>query len=302
MHVHGGGWTDDKLEVIQRYFSAYAKALKNSPSADRPFQRIYVDAFAGTGDRTDSKSSATPQMAPLFADESADIIRTKEGSVRIALGINPPFHRYVLVDRSPDHVAQLEKLRAEFAGLEIDVRHGDANDVLRQIAAATNWKGTRAAIFIDPYGMQVDWETLQALARTKAVDIALLFPTGPLNRMLARSGDIPDEWAARIDSHLGPCSWRTASYRETVRTDLFDAPVVSIEKTINAEGLRQFVFERLRSIFAYVCPQQLEMRNSRGAILYHLFIICANDSEPAKRLADKLARSAVRLPQKATRK
>jgi three-Cys-motif partner protein len=302
MHVHGGGWTDDKLDVIQRYFSAYSKALKNSPSINKPFQRIYVDAFAGTGDRTDSKSAAAPQIGPLFADESTDIALTKQGSVRIALGIDPPFHRYILVDRSPDHIAQLEKLQTEFAGLKIDVRHGDANDVLRQIAVATNWKGTRAAIFIDPYGMQVDWETLQALALTKAVDIALLFPTGPLNRMLARSGAIPDEWAARIDSHLGPCNWRSASYRETVRTDLFEAPSASIEKSINIDGLRQFVLTRLSSIFAYVCPQQLEMRNSKGSVLYHLFIICANDSEPAKRLADKLARSAVSLPQKATRR
>ena len=28
-HTFGGDWTDYKLEVVRRYFAAYAKALKN---------------------------------------------------------------------------------------------------------------------------------------------------------------------------------------------------------------------------------------------------------------------------------
>jgi three-Cys-motif partner protein len=300
MHVHGGAWTDDKLQVMQRYFSAYAQALKN-----QRFERWYIDAFAGTGERADSRKAAkatSKGSAPLFGDESDEIAAAKKGSARIALGIDPPFDRYVFVDKSTDHVVALRALKGEFPDREIDVRSADANLALRDLAKDTNWRTTRAAIFIDPYGMQIDWETLRILSDTKAVDIALLFPTGPLNRMLARRGDIPTEWASRIDSHLGPCDWRNASYKQTMTSDLFSSEIPAFEKAINTEGLRQFVYRRLSSIFAYVCEEQLEMKNSRGVVLYHLFIICANDREPAKALAKRLALGAMKLPKRAARR
>jgi three-Cys-motif partner protein len=144
-----------------------------------------------------------------------------------------------------------------------------------------------------PYGMQVHWSTLEALAATKAVDIALLFPTGPLTRMLTKDGKIPEPWEKRIDEHLGPCDWRSAFYKETEQIELFPSNSSELRKTMNSDRLRQFVFERLKSIFPFVCETQLELKNSRGAVLYHLFIICANPSQAAKALARRLAGHAV---------
>jgi three-Cys-motif partner protein len=296
VHKHGGAWTDNKLEVMQRYFSAYAKALQYSPRRDKPFKRWYVDAFAGTGERVDSRAASSGDQSSIFEEDGEDITQAKDGSVRIALNIQPKFDRYFFVDKSDNHISKLNDLKAEFSSCEIDVVLGDANAALRNVAAKIDRNTTRAAIFIDPYGMQVDWTTLQTLSRTKAVDIALLFPTGPLNRMLTRNGKIPQEWSDRIDSHLGECNWLTASYKTDFETDLFSVQTSSTKKSISTDGLRQFVLERLQSIFAYVCPEQLEMKNSKGSVLYHLFIICANDSSNAKLLADKLASSAVRLP------
>lgn len=292
MHVHGGPWTGDKLEVMRRYFDAYAKALKN-----QLFEKWYIDAFAGTGDRTDSRD-AEGCMGHLFGQDSSDIARVKDGSVRHALKINPPFDRYIFIDKSKNHIAALEELKSQFPNRKIDVREGDANQILRYLAKTTNWRQTRAAIFIDPYGMQIDWETLRILSKTQAVDIALLFPTGPLTRMLPQSGNIPEEWGHRIDTHLGPCNWREAAYKLTTEPDLFSSAVCSIKKDISVDGLRQFMLERLRSIFPSVGEQQLEMKNSRGAILYHLFIICANPNPKAKALSMKIAKSAVDIRRK----
>jgi three-Cys-motif partner protein len=289
-HTFGGDWTEDKLAVMGRYFAAYAQALKN-----QPFAKWYVDAFAGTGERTDAKTPPRPASS-LFGEDDGDLAKVKQGSVRIALAIEPPFARYVLIDRAKEHVAALEALRAQFPARVIDVLIGDANEVLQDLARSTNWRGTRAAIFIDPYGMQVKWSTLEALRATEAVDIALLFPTGPLNRMLAGHGKIPPEWVKRIDDHLGPCDWRNASYASTEALDLFSPSALKLEKTMNVEGLRAFVFERLKSLFPYVCETQLELRNSRNSVLYHLFIICANPSKKAGTVAMRLARSAVKLP------
>jgi len=292
-HTFGGSWTEEKLTVMRSYFAAYAQALKN-----QRFAKWYIDAFAGTGERKEVKR---PGGRPLFGDDANEVCEAKDGSVRIALGIDPPFDRYIFIDRAQEHIEALEALREEFPARTIDVQTGDANQVLKDLCRSINWRNTRAAVFIDPYGMQVNWSTLESLAATRAVDIALLYPTGPLNRMLAKRGNIPAAWARRIDDHLGPCDWRSASYKETEQIDLFLPDSSALKKTMNVEGLRQFVLERLKSIFPFVCERQLELRNSRGAILYHLFIICANPKPAARNLAMKLAGHAVSLPRASKR-
>lgn len=291
-HQFGGGWTEDKLEVMQRYFSAYALALKNMP-----FAKWYVDAFAGTGQRSEIKVNSKDQFS-MFEFDETEFASIKDGSVRIALAIEPAFGKYVFNEQSKTHTAELEKLKQEFPNRKIEIRQGDANEFLQSIASTTNWKSTRAAVFIDPYGMQVSWETLKALSATKAVDIALLFPTGPLTRVLTRDGDIPEEWINRINDHLGPCDWRNAVYEQTSEDDLFSNAVLKTAKTLTPEGLRQFVAKRLADIFPFVSEYQLELKNSKGATLYHLFIICANPVPAAIKLANKLALSAMKLPSK----
>ena len=290
VHSFGGsGWTDDKLEVMRRYFAAYAQALKN-----RSFRRVYVDAFAGTGDRLDTRTADSDERK-LFGDDESDVSLVKAGSARIALSIEPPFDKYVFVDQSKGHVQALHSLREEFPFRNINIFEKDANDALRELARQENWRSTRAAVFIDPYGLQVSWATLEALAATRSVDIALLFPTGPLTRMLIRDGKIPGEWENRIDDHLGRCDWRTAFYASSLSTDLFSNQHVGLKKSVDPQGLRRFVTNRLREIFPYVCEDQLELKNSKGAVLYHLFIICANPSPAAIQLAAKLAPAAMNV-------
>jgi three-Cys-motif partner protein len=292
-HQFGGDWTEEKLEVMQRYFSAYSQALKN-----QRFAKWYVDAFAGTGQRNETKPEATLQNA-LFDTDEPDFASVKDGSVRIALAIEPAFGNYVFNEQSKTHAAELEKLKKEFPNRKIEVRQGDTNQFLQTIASSTRWNQTRAAIFIDPYGMQVSWETLKALSATKSVDIALLFPTGPLTRVLTRDGNIPTEWVDRINDHLGQCDWRNAVYEERAEFDLFSATVsTKAQKTLTPEGLRQFVAKRLATIFPYVSETQLELKNSKGSTLYHLFIICANPAPAAMGLAQKLAQSALNIPPK----
>lgn len=290
--VFGGKWTGLKLDVMSEYFGAYAVALKN-----QPFQCWYIDAFAGTGERIERRGQDGGASVSLFGDEADAVATAKEGSVRIALEIDPPFGRYVLIDKSQEHVDRLNALQAQYPNRSIEVIPGDANEELVHICSQTNWRRTRAAVFVDPYGMQVSWSTLEHLARTKAVDITLLFPTGPLNRLLKRDGDIPHEWAQRIDDHLGPCDWRSAFYRTGIKADLFDS-VTATEKDVDIAGLQEFVAKRLRDIFAYVHDDPVPLRNSRGSVLYDLFIICANPSDKAIALSRRLATGAIRAATK----
>src|SRR5215468_4559267 len=84
-HRFGGDWTSAKLAVLEKYLAAYMRALKDKPTAERPFRKAYIDAFAGTGYRTmrrDEGSSANlafPDLADVAPQQLLD------GSARIAL-------------------------------------------------------------------------------------------------------------------------------------------------------------------------------------------------------------------------
>jgi three-Cys-motif partner protein len=68
-HTFGGSWTTLKLDVMERYFSSFAMALKNMP-----FACWYIDAFAGTGERSDSRRGDAQAVGDLFGEEATDVL------------------------------------------------------------------------------------------------------------------------------------------------------------------------------------------------------------------------------------
>lgn len=51
----GGDWTAKKLNIFTSYLDAYLIALQN-----QKFKKIYIDAFAGTGEIETSDGEAYP--------------------------------------------------------------------------------------------------------------------------------------------------------------------------------------------------------------------------------------------------
>jgi hypothetical protein len=79
--------------------------------------------------------------------------------------------------------------------------------------------------------------------------------------------------------------------------DLFDT-VTATEKSVSIDGLQSFIMTRLREIFPYVNEVPVPLKNSKGTVLYDLFIICANPSKKAIALAKKLASGAIKAAAK----
>ena len=169
----GGDWTTAKLGVLAKYLECYTKALKNKPSKSHPFRKAYIDAFAGTGYRdAPSEDEGGKLMEPLLFPDLAEQEPQEllEGSARLALRGEPRFDRYVFIDRSPSRCAQLDALKTEFPHLaqDIQIRNGDANAEVQTMCEG-DWSARRAVLFLDPYGMQVEWKTIEAIAATKAI-------------------------------------------------------------------------------------------------------------------------------------
>jgi three-Cys-motif partner protein len=192
VHSFGGAWTERKLSVVRRYLEIYTQALKN-----QAFQRVYIDAFAGTGDRTDKQRKTLPLL------DLPEFEAVRKGSARLALEVEPPFHRYVLIERATRRASDLTALKAEFSGREIEIINKDANDAIGEICRTTNWRITRGVVFLDPYGLQVSWATLVAISKTESLDAWILFPTGiGLNRLLKKDGNLPG-----VGGHARSISW-----------------------------------------------------------------------------------------------
>jgi len=76
--------------------------------------------------------------------------------------------------------AALQKILTENPDRDIEILDTDANAAVRQIFGRSSWAfkdqgKARGVVFLDPYALQVDWDTLILLAETRAIDVWYLF-------------------------------------------------------------------------------------------------------------------------------
>lgn len=281
-HHFGGGWTDKKLEILSQYLRSYTTALKKTS-----FRTTYIDAFAGTGYRLPQSNDSTELLFPDLADNQAQ--RLLDGSARIALKTEPPFDRYIFIEINVEKCNELEKLKSKFPSLagRVEIEQGDAN-VLIQDFCAKRQSWDRAVLFLDPYGMEVEWATLEAIARTKAIDLWILFPLGMgVNRLLPRSGNVPESWKRRLNVMLGTSAWYDEFYKVSTDQGLFNEAKQVGKAHVMVIG--RYFNNRLSEIFAGVAPGPKVLVNSKNSPLYLLCFAVGNPNQTAKQIALRIA-------------
>ena len=207
-HDFGGDWTTEKLERVRKYLSAYTTIFaKNLPA--QKLTPIYVDAFAGTGYRTSPHAADVPGLLlPELADRENEAFL--KGSAQIALEVEPPFKRYLFIEQNPEYAAELRTLKTAYPqrAPNIQIINADANSYLLQWCKKMAWD-ERAVFFLDPYGMQVEWALIEAIAQTEAIDLWILFPLGvAVNRLLTKSGPPPSGWSQALTRIFGVDDWQ----------------------------------------------------------------------------------------------
>jgi three-Cys-motif partner protein len=269
----GGGWTQEKLARVSSYLTAYTNALKNMPF----FTLMYIDAFAGTGYRNIKIEDQQGFGLTDLTGEDAKAFH--DGSAKIALRTNPRFGEYYFIEQDSVKCSELEKLKVEFPekATDIHIVNDDANAALKRICASMlKQKNLRAVLFLDPFGMNVSWDTIEAIARTEAIDMWYLFPLGVgVNRLLTKDGNIPESWQKKLDSIFGDTGWRDAFYKKEVITGLFEDFEVT-KKTGDLKQISDYFVKRLESIFAGVIKKPLPLYNAKNNPLYLLCFACGN--------------------------
>ncbi len=258
-----GPWARQKLDGLEAYLHAYTIALKK-----QSFELVYVDAFAGSGRSRirDAWAGADDEDLQLLDDE---FVRSEEqfieGSPHRAL--KHLFTQYHFFDADSGRAALLEGLRAEYPARKISVQVGDANELIQKLIPQIAGKNTRGVAFLDPYGPHLDWRTVEVLGETKKFEVIINFPLGmAINRLITRSGDIPDNWRGRLNSWFGGTEWESLVYAE--RTDLFgDTTRHKFDDA--AKRLLDHYVGRLKSLFGHAATPSV-VKNTRGVPIYYM--------------------------------
>jgi three-Cys-motif partner protein len=267
-------WTRDKLDRIEAYLNAYLVALKN-----QNFHLEYIDAFAGTG-----YVSRKVEMPAQNLFESNELVNLKElidGSARIALQTQPGFSKYRFIEKHRGRCEELEKLKTDFPSRSelIEIIHGEANNEVQRLCNA-DWIASRrrGVMLLDPYGTQVTWETVKAIADTRAIDLWVLFPIGTVNRLLNRNGKIREARKRRLDILFGEDKWFSLLYKRSTNTRLFESEVIEDFKKVTDPFplITDYYLNRLRELFPQVAEKPLIMKNSSNTPIFLLCFASAN--------------------------
>ena len=270
-----GPWTQEKLGIIRRYLDAYTTALK-----DAPFRLIYVDAFAGSG----SWRSELGYMP----DDYDDFQEVHLGSARLALQVEgKPFDQLVFIEKDPARSLSLDRIRLENTERNIEVRNGDANEQLPSFCRTMS-DYDRAVVFLDPFATEVEWSTVELIARTQKMDCWILFPLMAITRLMPRDNEPSPSHSARLDKVFGGRSHWEDFYQPQSQLSLFGD--TSMERLGGSDQIAFRYQQRLREVFARVAGTSRRLRNTKNSPLFELFFASGNPTGApiAVRIADHI--------------
>ena len=293
----GGEWTLQKLHIIEEYLKIYATALKNLK-----VKKIYVDGFAGSG-KTEIKTKVKEDtgIIPIEIEEIVDdnIVENKviDGSALISLKYD--FDEYYFLELDESRIAQLEnEIRKEFPQKFSKVHFiaGDSNvrisEVISQISVYD-----RCVMFLDPYALELKWDTLEKISKCGVVDLWYLFPLSMI-RLLEKQRDISDANKNKVTSILGTDEWLDKLFVESFQIDMFDSDDVHYNR-VGYDKILEYVKERFSTIFEYVSPDAKVLKNeAKNAPMFMLCFMMTNKSPAAKKLAAKLVKSIINSTEK----
>lgn len=265
----GGDWTEQKLECVRAYLHEYTKIMNK-----QAFKFDYIDAFAGTGYREVLFDEGINEI--MFPElDTQEVVNFRQGSARNALETQPPFNKYIFIEEDKENFSELEKLTEKFSEHDIECIQTDVNEYFRDVCDKS-WKKHRALVFLDPFGMQVEWNTIELIAKTEAIDLWILFPIGTVNRLLKRNGDIRLSIRNKLNKFFGDDDWFQLFYQLSQQIPLFDE-----EEEWEKIGdifieIEQYFIDRLNGTFAGVAKNPLSLRNSKNVPLYLLCFAAAN--------------------------
>ncbi|OHD67542.1 MAG: hypothetical protein A2W19_01580 [Spirochaetes bacterium RBG_16_49_21] len=278
----GGDWTEKKLACVRKYLEAYVKIM-----VKQKFRFAYIDAFAGTGYREILDEETKQMMFPELDEHETESFL--KGSIQRALEVKPHFDKYIFIEKDKNKCDELKNIVNEYMDVKdrVDVKNVDANEYLSDLCRY-DWSKHRAVLFLDPFGMQVKWSTIECIARTQAIDMWLLFPLGiGVSRLLKNDGQIKSAMKNKLDDLFGTKEWFNEFYKITIDDHLFGSEE-KLEKDVDFDKITEYFIRRLKTIFSKVAEKPAKLVNSKNNPLFLLCFAAGNPkgSKTAVKIAD----------------
>jgi len=222
--------TKGKLVYLRKYLPALNKILR-SKVPDSP--RYYVDFFSGPGKCIDRHGKIC------------------DGSPLIAIKTNPPFTNFIFVDINENYCNALKR---RLEGIpNVDVKKGDCNEVVSEVLSMMNTYDP-CFVFLDPFGLELKWKTIEKLSRKRRIDILINFPVGAIHRSIGTKGA-----EHTVTECLGGDEWRN------VRGRGYPARI----------RLRDLYTTKMQKFFEHISPKLVY--NQNNVPLYYLIYGCHFD-------------------------
>ena len=292
-----GPWAQEKLECLRKYLSAYTKIMSKQREWCKNY--CYVDAFAGPGTlkiRKNNTNTDIQEFLPVFnptieENDDSELQQLISGSPKIALDVTPSFTEYLFVELDSEHLESLNELTRTYQNkdFQIDIQRGDCNNVLRKWLEQTTWNNRRGVIFLDPFGMQVPWDTIEKIASTNALEIIMNFPVGmAIQRLLKKSGEFSPQEKNKLSNYFGTEEWFEALYKN--KKDLLGESAQKVSQS--GKILLHWYSNRLRNIFKFVSEPRA-VKSTRNNTLYYLLF--AGHNETGYKIASDILNQGVAL-------
>ena len=286
----GGQWTEEKLDAFEKYVNAYLTIMNSHRGNYRKL--IYFDGFAGSGSRNEVKKEPDSELLQdLFRDcsiEEKELDTYKGAAERVLSIAQQGFDFYYFVDKDKESSLKLHELLAPFENDKTLVyRNSDANKQVELLAKAMRDDTNLAAlVLLDPFGMQVDWKSIELLKGTRT-DLWILIPTGVIvNRLLDRKGELTH--MDKLTSFFGKDESFLKDYfykKKTVDTLFGEKEIIEKEKK-PIEKIAELYIEQLKTIFEYVTEKPLVLYNGRKTPIFHF--ACASNNSTAIKIASQI--------------
>jgi len=283
----GGLWTKQKLDAFIDYVKAYLRIMKSYPY----WKTIYFDGFAGSGERL-KKHNSSQITLDIELDESVSMneINLYKGSVQRILELDEmTFDYYYFIDTEPKNIQKINKLKKTISHIpenRIIARESDCNAQIRQLAKAFKSKKLAALVFLDPFGMQINWESIASLKGTRT-DVWILIPSGvSVNRLLPRSGEVANQ--QKLEKFFG--MEFNALHNFFYRNDKSDTLFGEMSRTQKLDNPIERVVElykmQLKTIWKHVTEKPLVLKNTRNVPIFHFLF--ASNNENAMKIASQI--------------
>jgi three-Cys-motif partner protein len=184
-----GAWAEEKYRRLGMYAEIFSTGMKN-----RWGTRVYLDLFAGPGHAVIRETKQRILTSPL-----------------LALQVPHQFDKYIFCDADSKSLECL-KSRVRHLAPTVDAAFepGDVNirakDIAAHIPPHSQSHTVLSFCFVDPFGLDIHFETIRQLGRGRAMDFLIL---------LALAMDATRNWQTyrkpeneKVESFLGNPTWR----------------------------------------------------------------------------------------------